>query len=42
MVLMPATLSLRGARHGDVIAFETRNAHGEAVIGRGAISLASR
>ena len=42
MVLMPATLSLRGARDGDVIAFETRNAHGEAVIGRGAISLASR
>jgi acyl dehydratase len=39
MVPMPSTLTVRGARDGDEISFETRDARGESVITRGSISL---
>lgn len=39
MVLMPSTLTVHGARSGNVIAFETRGPKGESVIGRGRIEL---
>ena len=39
MVPMPATLAVHAARDGRQLAFETRNARGETVIGRGAIVL---
>jgi acyl dehydratase len=35
MVTMPNTLTVSASRDGDAIAFETRNARGEAVIERG-------
>jgi len=35
MVTMPSTLTVHASRHGDEIAFETRNARGEAAIERG-------
>jgi hydroxyacyl-ACP dehydratase HTD2-like protein with hotdog domain len=35
MVMMPSTLTVQASRIGDAIAFETRNASGEAVIERG-------
>lgn len=35
MVTMPSTLTVQASRHGDDIAFVTRNANGEAVIERG-------
>ena len=38
MVLMPSTLIVHASRHGDALAFETRNERGEAVIERGWIS----
>ena len=38
MVLMPSTLTVHASRHGDALAFETRNERGEAVIERGWIS----
>jgi acyl dehydratase len=37
MVLMPSVLTVHASRIGDAIAFETRNAQGEAVIERGRI-----
>jgi acyl dehydratase len=37
MVLMPSTLTVHASRVGDEILFETRDAKGEAVIGRGRI-----
>jgi acyl dehydratase len=38
MVTMPTTLAVQASRAGDRLAFETRNARGEAVIDRGWIS----
>ncbi|MGQ0654069.1 MAG: MaoC/PaaZ C-terminal domain-containing protein [Betaproteobacteria bacterium] len=39
MVLMPSTLTVQGARNGNVIAFETLGPKGESVIGSGRIAL---
>ena len=39
MVPMPATLTVLAARKAQEIAFETRNERGEAVIGRGSVTL---